>query len=750
MKALAALFFGKEKQFPPSLNADSRSEGRSLFWRFFLLNGISVAFLMENVLIIYAIRNGVPDPLVAVLASFIYMTKPFMIFGKRLIARMGAARTWGLFWFLRYASASFMILAPFLQGRASQTVISAVILISALGFAMFRSVGIVSATPLEGEVTTSENRGTFLSGNFLRVNTSHLLAMGLLIIVIGLIDRIWVYQAVIAVGCLTGMYASTVIVKIPESSAPSESAKRPFKEAFTTLWKQSRARNLLFAWCAGLVSFSLVIPLMMISVKSGYGISDYAALSFSLILLLGGISSSLLNSAIADQVGPRPLLILYTGALMVPAAFWALAPAEFSPVLIAVVFFISGFCKFGIMLCLAHYFLSSIETTDRVGSVLFMRIFSGIAAGLAGSVIGGGLLSLFEHLGAQGLDIYRFSFRFIFAVLIAMTLIVGRLEKLNEWPVRRIFGLLVSPRDMYALFVLKRLRRQQGGATQDTEEVQRLGEIRSMISEETLRDQLTSPMLSVRVNALLALGRISFGRETEDAVLRELERGEFTSAWIAAEILGEKKASRAVPQIRKGLDSQDPYLQGKCMAALVKLQDQDSFARIKKIFENSVNPRIIIHGAQAISLMKDTSELYRLLKKALLPGLPGAVVDEVLTAAAETAGSGVRYYRFLQQYNRDKQYGVSELAAELSDNAAGGESLRYFSESVHEGEPLKYVQKGLKETAEKQSGRIAEAVAAVLQEAGDEPLPPKAVLCMTLILSVSTSDIQDVADTAVN
>ena len=745
MTGLRNLFVGEASSPPDSLSSDERLRGRRLFRRFLKLNGVSVAFLMENMLILYAIRNGVSDPLVATLASFIHLTMPLMVFGKALVARIGAARTWGLGWFFRYLSAATMIAAPFIGRVAPQPAVSGVILFGALGFAAFRSVGIVGNTPLMGEITTPEDRGNFISGNFVRANSTHLMAMAVVIVVLSFTDALWVYQGVLAVGCGLGFYAGTVLGRIPESTVPRKSADKPFKEAIANLWGSKRMRRLLFAWGAGFVAFTVVIPFSMITVKNGYGISDYLALTFSLALLLGGISSSLINGVIADRVGPRPLLLLYAAGLLLVALFWAFAPEAFLPGPVAIAFFLAGYCKFGIIASLGHYFLSSVDEGDRVGSSIFMRIFSGAAAGVAASLVGGGLLQLLSTAGFQGLDVYRNYFRVAIFALALLLLVIRRLERLDEWSVRSILGLLLSPRDLRALYVLNRLRKQSSSsATQ--REVERLGGIGSNLSEGELREHLLSPRLSVRAEALRALGRLPLGVESEEAIMRELRTGEYTTAWIAAEILGEKQIASAIPLLREGLDSEDHFLQGKSMVALVRLGDASSYPRILELFDRSDNPRIVIHGANAVALMEDEERLYRLLRRTLFDNLPDAVGDEVLTAAATTVGEGRRLYRFLKLYNRNRGAGIDEILPELSPAILSGESSRLKRESRDADKPLRFFRRALEEVASAGCGRgdshgaVCSAVNKVFDELGEAPLPSKTAFCLALLLSTELQE----------
>ncbi len=736
MNVFKTLFPDTGTELPPLLSTDERAQGRRLFHRFLKLNGITVALLLENMLILYALRNNVADPLVAVLASFVHLTMPFMLVGKLSVARLGAARTWGLGWFLRYASASLMVVAPFVSRVAPQAAVSAVILAGAFGFALFRSFGTVANTPLVGEVTTPDDRGSFLSGNFVRSYTTHLLTTTTVILVLRSVDELWVYQLFIGSACLIGFYSSTVLGRIPESSVPQASARKPLRIAMRNLWTHPRVRRLLFAWSAGVVAFTVVTPFMMMAVKSGYGVPDSTALLMSLILLLGGIAAALINGVIADRVGPRPLLLLYTLGLLMPTLYWTFAPQEPQLIVVGLAFFVAGYCKVGIIVGLNQYFLASVDESDRVGSSLLIRVVSGAAAGLAGSVVGGGLLSVFERLGMSGLGIYRTYFGVISATIVVLVLVIRGLERLDEWPIRSILGLVMSPRDVQALFVLNRLRERSGGR-EESRHVQRLGRIGSSLSEDVLRERLVSPRLSVRVHAIQALGGLDFGPETERAVLGQLEHGEFTSAWVAAEILGEHGIRGAIPLLRRSLDSADHFLQGKSMVALVRLRDEESYPRIVAHFTSSENPRTIIYGANALSRMNGTTHLEIILTKALSPGLPEPVVDELLTAAARTAGAGARFYRFLQQYNREKRTGVTELLPDLDQCFFETDATRVRRESLHEEKPLRLLTRELIAATARADHPAATALSNVLA-ASQEPLPRKVVFCMALIHTVTT------------
>ncbi|MEX2445027.1 MAG: MFS transporter [Alkalispirochaeta sp.] len=427
------------------LSSHDINHGQRLVRRFALLNGISVALLMDSMLILYAIRNGVSDSAVAVLVSFIHLTMPLVIVGKALIARIGAARTWGMGWFLRNVSAAVMIVAPFLPPEVPQYARTGVILLGGFGFAAFRAIGLVGNSPLIGEITRSGDRGRFLSGNWVRATTTQMLTLVAVIFLLQYAPETWMFQVVIGFAAVLGMYVGILLSRVPESDVPRMSAQKPLREIFSRVWRVSRMRKLLFAWAASFASFTLVMPFAVITLKNGYGLSDYQALSFTLFTLTGGIVASLVNGIIADRVGPRPLLILYVSSLALIAGYWALAPATFAVVPTALAFFIGGYCKFGVLAASNHYFLDVADGSDRVGSSMILRATSGAVAGLIGSVLGGGILESLHRLGFAGIDIYRNYFRIAILVFVVLIPVVRALDRLDEWPVRRAALLLLQP-----------------------------------------------------------------------------------------------------------------------------------------------------------------------------------------------------------------------------------------------------------------------------------------------------------------
>ncbi len=669
-----------------------------------MLNGISVAFLMENMLILYAIRNGLSDSLVAILASFVHLTMPFMLLGKKLVARWGLAKSWAFCWLFRYLSILPIAAAPFLPGRGPEWSVPVLLLAGGFGFAFFRSMGLINNTPLMGEVTTHYNRGRYISGNVLRFNFVYLICMSIVILAMRFVDEIWIYQCIIVVGCGAGVFASRVLSTVPESSTPGRSASEPAGRFLTQILKTPSLRRLLAAWCAGITAFVIVIPFSVITIKNGYGIPDHLALVFSLMVLVGAIASAFINGTLADHVGPRPLLIMYGMGFFVVSAYWAFAPTVFIPILVGFAFFLSGFCKTGVIVGLGHYFLSSVKTDERVFTSLYVRLFAGVSAGLMSSVVGGGLLDLLRRFGFEGLDVYRSYFRVVLVCLVPLVYVIYRLRRLEEWRVKDILGLVFSLRDVRALFVLNRLE-QAETAADDARNVERLADIGSNLGEDALLDYMESPHLSIRIRALNALRSIEMSRAAVHALLEELDHGEFTTASTAADVLGEKRVKKAIPHLRRALSSNDVELRGRSMVALVRLGDDDSFEEIRKRFLDSDNPQVVIHGARAVSRMETGNELDTLLQKLRTPRLPETVHNEILIAASRIGGTADRFYRLLRHNQID-----------------GSESCS---------------RRRMRQMAERQDDRFSISIRRFLEAIPEAELSSKTVMCFLLILSGS-------------
>ncbi len=648
-----------------TLSVSKSEKGQKRYLRFTRLNAFSFGCLADSTLILYALKNGADDFLVGLLTSFFYLTMPVMFLGKRMVGNYGAASTYAISWALRNTAAAILIAVPCLSNLWGRPWGLGLLVFGSFGFFLFRSVGLTANTPILGEITNKTNRGSYISKVWVHFNAFYFMAVSTLIIVLHWSDSVATYQKIITFGAITGWISAFLIYRVPESKNTRLSGKQPTHKALSYIWNDDRRiRKLLFAWISAVVMIMLVTPFTMVALKNGYHVSDYNALFYALLQIIGAVIASLVNSLVLDRVGPRPMLILYTFGLIVCAALWMMAPQSFLMYFPAIIFLFIGICRAGSMTTLNHYFLSIVPSENRVASNMLIYIISGIFAGLAGIFVGGGLLKLLTSMNFYGLNVYRTYFALILMILIPLWFVVRRLKPVTDWKIRDVLGVFVSFRDIRALFTLQRLDKDLN-VSQEYYGVEKLREIPSELSERRLIAFLDSPRFKIRGRALGALGQINFGPEAARKIMDEVQQGEYTTAYIAAEILGEHGIKEAIPVLRKALESDDIYLLGKSMLSLAMLEDKPSYIQIENVFQHSINPRIIIHGARAIAEMNELKRLKLLLEKTKNQQLPVKVREELLYSICELCDCGDEFYRFLHAKQESYQHGIYTFRAIL-------------------------------------------------------------------------------------
>lgn len=629
------------------LNADEQVVAQRRLLGFYWLNGIAVTLVMENIMLLWALRNGLSAPLVAVISSFIFLSMPFMLLGRGLSARLGLVRAWSLCWAVRYLFVLAMIPAPWLRGTAWERFIPALIVGCTFGLFAVRNMGMINSVPVMGAVVDRHSQGSFQAGSHLRSQIAYGLSLMGVMALLHWRDTLGMYQILLALGCVVGLISAAILNSTPEPVTLRLGARLRLRTVVRTVAGNKSFGRLALVWCAAATMIALVAPMGMLAVKRGYGLADDTALAFTLVELTGGILATTVISILADHTGPRPLILMAMSLFVVAAAFWAFAPARFMAAAVVGVFLVVGVAKGTLGLSLSHYLLAASQIRERMGVSIFMQMSAGVTSGLAGAVIAGGLLKWLTPRYGEGLALYHVYYRVVLALAVPLFLVAFALPRLKDWTVRNVIGLIFSFNDLRALGALNRLRRDSS----DDEDVQRLDELTSLASrhsEPHLREFLESGRLVTRARALNALGRIQFGEETVTALIREVREGAFTNGWRAAELLGQRGATVAIPALREGLQSEDPYLAGKCMVALARLKSHADYAAIRALCAESTNPRIVIQGAAALEAIRDPADIGLLLDKCIERAWPVMVLDELLLAAAALAGRKRQLYRYFK------------------------------------------------------------------------------------------------------
>ena len=420
------------------LTEKQKKYGQRKYMLFSTLNGFSIALLAESTLILYALKVGVPDYIVGIMSSFLFLGMPFIFIGKKMVGKIGVSKTVATAWLLRSVSTLMAVVAPVVIYYSSSFNLGILFILSgAFGFYAFRGVGCIGWTPMLGEITTEQDRGKYNSKLFLYFNIAYFLSILALVFIFDYWDSIETFQTVLVIGGVFGCLAAYNVFLVPESSTPKISASVTLRGAANFIMKYPEGRKLIWIQTIYFIGVTLTVPYSMLAIKGGYGIMDYEAMSFILIQLGGAIVISLICKKLIDRVGPQKILFGLFFLMVIASCMWVAAPKEFNLWYTGVIFFLIGAALMGGYLSLNIYFLNIIPSMKRVGSTLIITIVSSFSAGIFGAVIGAGLLKVLEYFHFESLNLFQCFFGIVLLMLICGTFIILRLEKVNIFKVAR-------------------------------------------------------------------------------------------------------------------------------------------------------------------------------------------------------------------------------------------------------------------------------------------------------------------------
>jgi hypothetical protein len=413
------------------LTDEQKRYGKLSYLNFCMYNGFSVALIAESTLILYSLKFGVPDYIVGIMASFVFLGIPFLILGKKFVINFGTSGTVSKAWFFRNLCGILTIFAPIVSYYTSLEYGIAVIIIGAFGFYSFRGVGMIAFLPLVGEITDKDDLGDFNGRAFFRYNMGYFLSILALVVLFHYYDSLFTFQIVIAVGGIFGIIASFHVKKVPETSMPRKSASVSIRDSLIFVFKYPALRKLIYGQTIYFIGLALILPYSMLALKESYHLSDFKAFEFVLAQFLGAMLISHISKKLIKVIGSRNLLVLLFLFQVIIGGLWLLSPLRFNWIYCGFIFLFLGMVQFGGYLALSHYFLAITPPESRIGSTMIISAVSSILAGLCGAVIGGGLLRLLERLNFHSLDKFHYYFSVIIIITVIGYLAVLKLERIN-------------------------------------------------------------------------------------------------------------------------------------------------------------------------------------------------------------------------------------------------------------------------------------------------------------------------------
>ena len=694
----------------PQLSPRMMGKAQRTFYLFSFLNVISFQLLTGNIITLYALRLGAGAFLVGLLFSFVPMAQLLPFAGRYIVKRLGAVRTMGYFWLARYILMLPLLFAPlFAEGDKPGAGI-VLIITGVIGFNLARGIGITGHNPIIGGITTPAERGAFLARSQIIIHVGAILTGVATAVLLGASSRLFIYTLLLGTGITTGLLGALVSFRLPEPQEAAEQERSPFfGELAQALKKRGFAR---FVAVLALSSFvgSMIMPFLVVFMKKVYGLADDTVIYFTVAGSVGAISMALISGFMIDRLGAKPLMAVFTGILTFSLVPLSVAPHFAAPaslwIYAMLIFFFITMGSSGSANAANTYFFAFIEPEQRLNLGIVYFIITGVSATL-GSMSGGAILDAMQLAGGLApREAFRIYFSVGIAAYLVILLFVLNLERIGAFTIRNVLGIFMSPRDLRALSLLNRLK-STSTVSDETSVIRALGETRSEIPVSELLQALQSPRFVIRAEALNALSQVKPDDKVKDALISEVTTQHYTTAHLAADILGRQGVHEARDALRRALKSRDYFLCGKSMVALARLGDRESVQKIEAILAKSANPRLIIHAATALEILRNVGSTGLLLGK-LQERLSDLVRDEIILALAGIWRMSDWFYPLYTAFLESRSDGILRLKDFIAERLAAGqtplldgERLDNLADGVRTGEELASFRGMLTESMEK-------------------------------------------------
>lgn len=651
------------------LSSHERTRGRRLMSLFQGLNTVSYLLLSGNLITLFALRLGGTSLFVGVINSFQYLSYLFMFVGRQLVDRNGIKNTMGWGWVARYILMLPLLASPFVAAHGNSHAGLTMIVLGLLGFHVARGVGIIGFNPMVGSLSEGRDRGAFLS-RLQVVNQVAAVGTGLLMaFFLGARAPLSRYTLFIAVGLVSGIMASMLIFRLPNPEGALHRFGAGLRAGVSAAFRRPSFMRFIVLFFFIAVALGMAGTFMVVYARQVYAQADNIIILFTVVGNLGAIVMALLSGMLIDRLGAKPLYLFFSVFVAISVVPMAVTPNLSGIgllVFLSAVFFFFQLGSIGAQNAAQNYFFAIINPEEFLNLGILYNLFFGIGAAL-GSLIGGALLDFFKTLGVSTTaGDFRAYYLLIFVAMALLVVLVARLKNVGHYTVRNAFNILFSPRDLRAVALLNRLDKSRS-IDEEVEVIRALAASRSEVPVEDLLQKLRHPRFYVRQQALRALEDLPADQRVIRALVSEVKNHKFTTAYIAARILGRKGIRQGMRELRRSVGSSDYLLQANAMVALARLGDAESIPLIERAMERTRNPLVLIHAATALDELKSTGSIPVLMEALKIQHAPPFLRDELILSIAGVLGIANWFYPHYAAYLDRARSGGSSLMDYLDE-----------------------------------------------------------------------------------
>ncbi|MGN1364818.1 MAG: MFS transporter, partial [Victivallis vadensis] len=328
--------------FKEALSPERQASSQHNYCMFNVINGLSYMCLGETVLILLAVQLGCPDYFISTLGAMLYFGFLLLPLGKIMTARVGAARAQAYFWVARNGAALMVASASVFGYFGMMKTAMALLLIGSFFFYGFRAAGVVMSQPLIGDFTDDRNRARVIAVSVGLFYVSCLIALLTISFVLHLSPSLWTLTGIVVVGACLGFTSSRFLARIDETENIRRSARRPILPELKNILGAVTIRRQIMAGFMVNLGVIMLVPVSMLALKRGYGVSDTDALMFALVQFTACAVMSFLSGKVAAVIGPRKTILIGYILLLSIGVLWLVAPASLNGFYMALPFFFAG------------------------------------------------------------------------------------------------------------------------------------------------------------------------------------------------------------------------------------------------------------------------------------------------------------------------------------------------------------------------------------------------------------------------
>ena len=369
-----------------------RRQSHRYFYLYSFLNGISYMCLGETVVMLLAVQLDCPDYIVAAIGAMIYVSYVLLPLGKLVASHIGAAPSQAFFWVLRNCAALFVASSALWNHSGHHATAVAVLLIGTFVFYSCRAAGCVMIVPLIGNITTKESRESFIGLQAMLFYASELLALVGIFWYLHSHVGIWPIVTLICTGAVFGFTSAYFIKNIHETDALRKTAKEPLFKSVKENFRNHDIRQLLVVHTAVNMAISMVCPVVVLTLKRGYGLSDKDTLLYTVVQMAGAILFAKLAGKLAKAIGNRRAFILSYVQGILLSIYWIFCPSKALFLFIAPAFLAIGSFKVTTENTYIGYFLNRVSPKKQVNASIMISTVGGYFGGIIATFISGLIL----------------------------------------------------------------------------------------------------------------------------------------------------------------------------------------------------------------------------------------------------------------------------------------------------------------------------------------------------------------------